>query len=467
MNHIRNRIGHAVAVCLLFASASLMGAQVLRQQDVEESVRKSYPPLLAALQEINQASADALAAKGKFDTKLKGKAESNNLGYYENRVVDVSVEQPLRWGGADIFGGWRIGQGTFPVYEGKYDTRSGGEYRVGARLPLLQDRSIDSRRADLSKTAIGLQTAGLSVEQQRLAIMNSAIQRYWLWVAAGNRLSIARGVLLTAQNRQALLDLGADSGQLPAIDAVDNRRAVLQRRGQVTEATRALQAAALDLSLLYRDAAGNPIIPTEAQLPAEVEQSQVPDPENITQSVSLALEKRPDARRVATQRASAEVDLKVARNLKLPDLDLTTLFTSERGTNPNVRRGPQEFRAGLNFELPVQRRYAEGRIRAARSRIEQYAKREQFARDTIREEVQDAISAVTTASQRLRLAQDELKVTKQLEQAERTKFDLGEGTLFLLNLREQATLEAAVKNVTALADHQRAVAAYRYAMADL
>ncbi|WP_169315281.1 TolC family protein [Terriglobus roseus] len=444
-----------------------MGAQVLQQTDIEESVRKSYPPLLAAFQEINQANADALAAKGKFDTKLKGKAENNSLGYYENRVADVSVEQPLRWGGADLFGGWRIGQGTFPVYEGKYETRSGGEYRVGARLPLLQDRSIDSRRADLQKTAIGQQAAGLSVEQQRLAIMNSAIQRYWLWVAAGNRLAIARGVLQTAQSRQALLDLGADSGQLPAIDAVDNRRAVLQRQGQVVEATRALQGAALDLSLLYRDAAGDPIVPTESQLPPEVTHNPSPDPMDVNSSVSLAWEKRPDARRVATQRASAEVDLKVARNQKLPDLDLTTSFTSERGTSSTVRRGPQEFRAGVVFELPLQRRQAEGRIQAAQARIVQFTKREQFAKDTIREEVQDAISALTTASQRLRVAQEELSVTRQLEQAERTKFELGEGTLFLLNLREQATLESAVRNVTALADHQRAVAAYRYSMADL
>ncbi|MGI4853351.1 MAG: TolC family protein, partial [Janthinobacterium lividum] len=110
---------------------------------------------------------------------------------------------------------------------------------------------------------------------------------------------------------------------------------------------------------------------------------------------------------------------------------------------------------------------AEGRIQAAQARVAQYTQREQFAKDTIREEVQDAISALTTASQRLRLSQQELLVTRQLEQAERTKFDLGEGTLFLLNLREQATLEAAVRNVTALADHQRAVAAYRYSMADL
>ncbi|MGI4853436.1 MAG: TolC family protein, partial [Janthinobacterium lividum] len=346
----------ALVVCLLAAPFAALHADVLRQADVEQSVRKSYPPLLAALQEINQANADALAAKGKFDLRLKGHADSNSLGYYENRVVDVGVEQPLRWGGADIYGGWRIGQGTFPVYEGKYETRSGGEYKVGARLPLLQGRSVDGRRADLTKTAIGQQAAGLSVEQQRLSIMNSAIQRYWLWVAAGNRLAIARGVLQTAQSRQTLLDLGAEAGQLPAIDSVDNRRATLQRQGQVVEGTRALQAAALDLSLFYRDAAGNPIVPSEQDLPPEVTESQVSDPENIEASVSLALEKRPDAQRVAAQRSSAEVDLKVARNLKLPDLDLTTSFTSERGTSTTVRRGPQEFRAGLVFDFPVQRR---------------------------------------------------------------------------------------------------------------
>lgn len=467
MNRSRNFALTALVYCFLFVWGVDLRADVLRQADLEDSVRKSYPPLLAAFKEVNLANADALAAKGKFDLRLKGRAENNALGYYENRVVDVGVEQPLRWGGADLFGGWRIGQGTFPVYEGKYDTRSGGEYRVGARLPLLQDRTIDTRRADLSKTAIGQQTAGLSVEQQRLAIMNSALQRYWLWVAAGNRLTIARGVLQTAQSRQSLLDLGATSGQLPAIEAVDNRRAILQRQGQVVEATRALQAAALDLSLFYRNAAGEPIVPSESELPPQVEESQVPDPGDITASVSLALEKRPDAQRIAAQRAAAEVDLKVARNQKLPDLDLTVSFTSEKGTSATVRRGPQEFRAGVVFDLPVQRRQAEGRIQAAQARIAQYQQREKFAKDSIREEVQDAISALTATSQRLQLAQEELRVTQQLEAAERNKFDLGEGTLFLLNLREQATLESAIKNVTALADRQRAVAVYRYSMADL
>ncbi len=462
----RNWFHKAFAICCLLVSGYSMRADVLQQADVEEAVRRAYPPLLAALQEIKQANADAISARGKFDTKVKTKAENNALGYYENRVADVTVEQPLRWGGADIFGGWRVGEGYFPVYEGKYQTRSGGEYQVGVRLPIVRDRSIDSRRADLTKTEIGQQIAGLSVEQQRLAIMNSAVQRYWLWVAAGNKLAIARNVLQTAQSRQSLLDLGVDSGQLPAIDAMDNRKAILQRQGQVVEATRSLQAAALDLSLFYRDAAGQPIVPTENELPPEVTQSQVPDPDNMEASVALALEKRPDAQRVAAQRASANVDLKLAKNQKLPELDFTSSFANGLGARDGVSRGPKEFRAGIVFELPIQRRVAEGKIQSSLAKVAQYTQREQFARDTIREEVQDAISALTTASQRLKLAQEELSITRQLEQAERAKFDLGEGTLFLLNLREQATLEAAIKRVTALADHQRAVAAYRYTMAD-
>jgi outer membrane protein, heavy metal efflux system len=463
----------ALALCLLFLSGGLLFAQqgpqvqILQQSDIEESVRRSYPPLLAAFQEINQANADLLAARGKFDLKLKGHGENNALGYYEYRVGDVGAEQPIRWGGIDLFGGWRIGQGKFPVYEGKYETRSGGEYKIGARVPLIQDHSIDIRRADLQKTTIGQQTATLSVEQQRLAIMNSAVQRYWLWVAAGNRLRLAENVLSVAQSRQALLEKSAEAGLTPAIDAVDNRKAILQRQGQVVEATRALQAAALDLSLFYRDSAGQTIIPGNDQLPKDVPRNQAGSPEEITASLALAMEKRPDAKRIGTQLTAAEVDLKLAKNQKLPELDLVTTYTTERGESPDVRRGPTEFRAGVNFSMPVQRRTAEGKIRSAEAKIAALKQKEQYARDTIREEVQDAISALHTITQRVDLAQQELAVAKQLEAAERTKFDYGEGTLFLLNLREQATLEAAVKNVTAIADHQRAVSSYRYTMGDL
>lgn len=59
-------------------------------------------------------------------------------------------------------------------------------------------------------------------------------------------------------------------------------------------------------------------------------------------------------------------------------------------------------------------------------------------------EVRDAFSALSAAYQRARLLREEIDVTRQLETAERVRFELGEGTLFLVNLREQATFDTAL-----------------------
>jgi hypothetical protein len=52
-----------------------------------------------------------------------------------------------------------------------------------------------------------------------------------------------------------------------------------------------------------------------------------------------------------------------------------------------------------------------------------------------------------------------------VEAAERTNFDLGNSTILAVNLREQASAEAASREVDARADFHRAVAAYLAAAA--
>ena len=59
---------------------------------------------------------------------------------------------------------------------------------------------------------------------------------------------------------------------------------------------------------------------------------------------------------------------------------------------------------------------------------------------------------------------DEVTVSRELEDAERARFELGEGTLFQLNLREMATLESVQREIAALADYHRASASYKAAI---
>jgi outer membrane protein TolC len=447
----------------LLGGTSPSSAQTLRLEDVLDSV-SNYPPLLAALQERPLAQADVLAAEGRFDLSLRARLDSDSLGYYSNKRWDFGVDQPFAWNGMSVSGGYRIGDGAFAPYDGKLDTRSLGEWRSGIRMPLLRDRSIDSRRAELTKAKIGVQLANLSIEQQRLAITLVASQRYWAWVAAGRRLALAKAVLKIAEERQVLLDTGVKAGQLPAIDAGDNRRAILQRQGQVVEAERGLQQAAIELSLFYRDGNGQPVLASAERLPDRFPVPESLDDVRITADIEAALRHRPDLSRLAAQRDSAGVDVALARNQRLPAVDVVTGFSSEHGSG-QVRRGPHELRAGISFELPFQRRTATGRERAAEARIEQIRHRERFTADQIRAEVQDAASFAQTAFQRLRVATDEVLVSRELEEAERTRFRLGDGTLFQLNLRELATVESALREISAQADYQRALAAYSFATA--
>ena len=82
-------------------------------------------------------------------------------------------------------------------------------------------------------------------------------------------------------------------------------------------------------------------------------------------------------------------------------------------------------------------------------------------RDRVGTELRDMLSALAAAAERVRIATDELKTSREVEAAERERFALGDSTLFVVNLREQATFEAALREIDALADFQRALTTYR------
>jgi outer membrane protein TolC len=451
-------------IVLIALSAS---GQTLRLQDVIDSVQRNYPPLLAALLENEVASAEVLAAQGRFDPVLRARFDNDAFGYYENQRGDVWLEQPLAQQGMSFYGGYRLGSGTFAPYDGKLDTRASGELRTGLKLPLFRDRTIDSRRGELAKAQVGRKLASLGADQQKLVILQSAITRYWAWVANGRRLAITRDVLSIAETRQRLLEEGVQEGQIAAIEAIDNRRAILQRQTQVIESDRAFQQAAIELSLFYRGSSGQPVIPAFERLPADSPEARPLDPERIAEDSRLALQRRPEVERFAAQRDQLDIDRRLAVNLSKPAVDVFAGFTKEDGSDPSIRRGPQELKAGIAFELPFRNRTAQGRQGSAQAKIRQLDYRAKFLRDQIQAEVQDAAIAVETSRQRLAVLDDEVRVSRELEEAEKARFDLGEGTLFILNLREQATLEAAIRKTLAEFDYQRALASYDAATGSL
>jgi outer membrane protein, heavy metal efflux system len=440
----------------------LEGALAL--EEVLLSVDKHYQPLRAALLDRAVADADLLSAEGRFDFSLKARYDNNALGFYRNNRIDFSVEQPTTVQGLSWYAGYDVSRGRYASYDGKLSTDQLGEVRAGLRLPLLRDRAIDTRRAELQKAQFGLRVADLGIAQQRLLIIQAATRRYWDWVAAGRRLAIASSLLELADQREKILEDSVALGALPQFEVLDNKRIILQRKNAQVEATRALENAAIELSLFYRDGAGVPRLAEARQLPPGFPDPTTLTPEQMERDILLALERRPELMRLIFQRRQLNVDEQLARNALLPNVDLFTEYNRLAG-NRQVLRGPDEWRTGIVFDLPFQRRAARGRTANVEARTRQITEREGFLRDQITAEVRDAVSAVRNSFLRSDVLRDEVQATREVEGAERARYELGDSTLFVLNQRELATADAALREVSALNEYFRAYANYELAVA--
>lgn len=432
----------------------------LTLDEVLESVNARFPMLLAEMQSVTAAEGDERSAWGAFDPKWKTKASVFPIGYYQYGTIDSYIEQPLYWRGIAVFGGYRIGQGKFPIYYDGYRTNSLGEARVGATMPILRGGSIDEERAKLWKSEAGVIAARQGLAGARLEIERAAASKYWEWVAAARRLEIARALLDRAVERNTAIVSRVTRGDTASIDATDNARAILQREQQVVSAERALTSARLALSLYLRNDEGDPVIPSTERQPKAFPEPTPLDAATVEADVSRAIGRRPEIREYEAKRRQYEVERELASNDRLPALNVLVAGAKQFGEG-FPERLPAALEAGVYLDIPLRNRKADGRERAAHARFMEYDLQLRYVKDKISVEVRDAAAGTDAAAQRLGLARRELELAKRLEQAERQRFDMGDGNVLFINLREQASFDAASREVDSLLEHHKALALYR------
>jgi cobalt-zinc-cadmium efflux system outer membrane protein len=452
-----------LAGLLSLCSAVAGAAEPITLEALLGGLDRAFPSVLAARQDQQVAAAEVQQAEGGFDPSWRTRAGWVPLGYYDTARLDSVVQQATPWWGASLFGGYRVGGGNFADYDGKSQTLEWGEVRSGITLPLLRDRSIDKRRAELWSAQQEPELAKAALDGTRLEVKRLAALRFWTWVEAGRTVEIARQQLSLAEDRDGGLAERVRRGDLADIERQDNRRTILARRNQLVAAEQRLATAALELSLYLRDADGKPRVPRADELPPSLTPPAPLGPEADGQA--RALRQRPEFRRFAAQRSQYAIDVAQAENGQRLGVDVQAALSKDFGSSkPSL--APLEVEVGLMLDVPLLVRQARGKEQAARAKIAKVSLGEQLLTERVSVEVRDVHVQWLAAAQRLALARDELALAQRLAEAERAALLLGNATVLVVNLREQAVAEAALREVTALADLQRIAAVWRAVTAD-
>lgn len=426
----------------------------------------THPQLAAARARVRAAEGDALAARGGFDPLLRARGQYVPVSAFPRGTVDVELRQATPLWGLSAYAGWRLGLGRFAVYDLRGKTAAAGELRAGLSLPLWQGGAIDRRRADTRVAALAQEAAVVELDARWLELERAAGRAYWAWVAAGLRLELQRRLLALATDRDEALRKQIDAGGLPPVEGLDNRRAIVDREARTVAAERALQQAALELARHLRDARGEVEVPAPTRLPPAFPEPQRPAADDLERTIAAAHERRPELRRLALTRAAAVVELRLASNNRAPRIDVDAYAAKDIGAvDPSFAYlRPAELGVGVTVELPLALRGARGKLRRAEAEMARIDAELRLARDTVALEIRDAHSALVAAHARLDLAREQLTLARALEQAERSRFGLGDSTLLLVNLREQAAADAAVQELEALGDYHRAAVDLRAAV---
>lgn len=455
----------SLVLFLLAGSNFAAGAQTLALKDVLASVESQYPVVIGATKDVEAAQGEITSSDGAFDLVWKNRVASMN-GYYENYRFDSVIEKPLGPWGASVFSGYRLGSGSFPSYDEKALTLSQGEARIGFEVSLWRNRSTDRRRANLQKSRLGLSAAEAAAFQTRIEAVRSASQRYWDWVAAGRRMAIYRALLTIAEARDKGLGERVRHGDVPEFERKDNERAILQRRAQLVTAERSLQQAAIELSLFRRDVSGNPLEPSESELPSDLPRHGIVFDSNLSSDIETASKQRPEIARLSASRDQFEVEADWADNQLSPRVDLQLAASRDIGQGSPTRAGT-ELEAALLVEIPLERRLASGRAQSARASRDRVEASQRMTRDRIAAEVRDTHSLLKAATARIEIAVSETELARKLEQGERARFEHGDSNVLFVNLREQATADALIREVDALADYHKGVAQLRAVLGTL
>lgn len=434
----------------LWAMLLVALAAPLELDTVLERVDAELPYLVAAEARVVEAEARLQAARGAFDPSVRGEG-ALGFGKDPRQIAQATV------GGKTPVGfaweaGWKVGLGDVPPDEYSAATDAGGAWVAKAKLPLLDGLGLGAERLDRDVAALGVDGANQDLANERLRWHLAATEAYWSWVGAGARLTIAEELLAMAESRAAGIAREVAAGSRARIELLDNERVLFERREKVAAARGYLAISAQKLSLYYRDADGAPRVPSDEELPGPPAGG--PGERSVEADVEAAMA-RPGVLALELEVEALERTLRAQRNRVLPELGLVLEHTEPLASDQ------RETVAGASLDLPLLNRKDRGKRDQAEAKLAAARAKLQALRDGVRADVLSAHATAEAVGQRVVATEQARTRAEEVARLERRRFELGQGELFTLLLREEKVVQAQEKAIDAAVAARRVEAELR------
>ena len=342
--------------------------------------------------------------------------------------------------------------------------------------PLLRNGWLFANQAPLVIARRNLEQSRANFAANVSSSILTAVNQYWSVVEARGSLEVAKRSLDAAEASYKRDKRALELGALPPLDIYRSESQVASRRVQVIQSEYSLRETE-DALRMTIGADQDPLYQA-----LDLELTEKPEPEGDLRTIDAAtalqaaLTKRPEFEATRAALANDETRIRLAHNHLKPELDLTGSYAgngvggagfntqNQRISNSSLNQALgfnyATYQAQLSLTLPIRNRAAQAELGSAFVSRRSDLYNERTTREQVMLDVKNAVNQLEQAKLSIAAGKEALDLAKKNTAAEQRKYELGQGTIFLV-------LEAQTEEATAEQTLLQAEVGYQIAIASV
>lgn len=472
MNDLNTWILRFLLTCFALQSVEMYAQQdsLLTLPEILKRVRSYHPVAKQADIQTMMANAELLKAKGNFDPiaqSVLDQKEFADKSYYS--ILDGGVKWASPFA-ASFKSGYEFNRGLFLNPENS--TPSAGLLYAGISMPIGQGLVIDERRAARNSAKAGINLA-LSKRQDMLnKICYEVTLQYWEWFRAFHTRQIFDNAFANASQRYEATVINAQSGDRPAIDTVEARIQLQIIETGLNQVILEYRNASLIFSnYLWNEENVNIGLRPFERPGRENEAAQFVNVTNQLLNEQSFISGQPYLEQLRQKINQLEIDRKLKQDKLKPVINLQfNPITEAIGNNLLTGWSVNNYKFGLEFKMPLLLRKERGDLKLAELKLMENNLELENSAVILFNNYKAYINEYLALQEQALIFESAVTNYQRMFEAENRLFQIGESSLFIVNAREQALINARIKYLELLVKSQKAyytILYYAGLMADL
>lgn len=443
------------------------GQITFSDKQLYEMVIKNHPLARQANLQPKIGEAQILAARGGFDPKAYTNSLQKNFNsqaYYN--LLNAGLKVPT-WYGLEAKSGFESNRGLY--LDPQDNTPNSGLFYAGASINLGKGLLIDQRRAELFKAKVYNESAQFEQKLQLNELIYESGYSYWNWFLNYHSMLIFNEAYLLAIERYNAVKRSEELGDRPEIDVVEAGLQVQNRESMLQNFQAEYRVSGYKLATFLWNDQVAPLELDTLTLPLKIEsvENEI-KPVLGNEIIDSSVLNHPYLQITNFKIKSLEIEKRLKREQLKPEFNVQYNFLNQPiQNNPFANLSLNNYKWGLTFEMPILLRKERGDLAKTKLKLQEEQFNLENSKAYLEYQIQNALVDYNNAVIQMNIFEQTVKDSKKLLDAEKTMFETGESSLFLINARETAYIQAKLKWVESIAKSKQAFLTLNFSLARL